>query len=67
MISFLLMLWHLKITIHLIINLVTHSLFMLDGNLIKSIIKKETAQKDGQGSAMTYEVTTVELPLIIGL
>ena len=40
---------------------------MSDGDLTKSIIKNETAQKDGQGSAMTYEVTTVELPLIIGL
>jgi hypothetical protein len=43
------------------------SLFMSDGDLIKSIIKKETAQKDGQGTVMTYEVTTVESPLIIGL
>lgn len=52
----------------MLVDLVHDSLFMLDGDLIKSIIKKETAQKeDGQGSAMTYEVTTVELPLIIGL
>ena len=51
----------------MLVDLVHDSFFMLDGDLIKSIIKKETAQKDGQGSAMTYEVTTVELPLIIGL
>jgi hypothetical protein len=36
--------------------------------LIQSrLFSKETVQKYGQGSVMTYEATAVELPLIIGL